>query len=103
MRSWMTAFVVLALVPGLGGCFNGWFDSAVDKSGGSDGRFELVIEPDRTLVEGTHFLVDEATGDVWRLDVRDRRNGQWVRLAEGPTDVKALVEDGEDAPEDDGD
>ena len=84
----------LWLVPGLlvfgaAGCFNDAFrghefgDSSVE-------RFALVIEPDRTLVDGTHFLVDRATGDLWRLDVSDRRNGAWVRLAEGPADAAEI-------------
>jgi hypothetical protein len=87
------------------GCFsdhsrNQDFDGAY----GTD-RFELVIEPDRTLVDGTHFLVDRATGDLWRLDVPDRTKGTWVRLATAPADAVELVPppalDDDDANEND--
>lgn len=75
------------------GCFNDAFQT--NKGLESPSRFELQIEPDRTLVDGTHFLVDRATGDLWRLDVSGRTAGRWVRLADGPTDVAALLGPGE--------
>ena len=65
-------------------CFNGAFDHS-NRGGGE--RFELVIESDRTSIDATHYLVDSTTGDVWRLDARGQ-SGTWVRLADGPTDVR---------------
>jgi hypothetical protein len=72
------------------GCFNDAFRGHEFIDTGSE-RFELVIEPDRTLVDGTHFLIDRATGDLWRLDVSSRTKGTWVRLADGPSDVSELT------------
>ena len=83
--------VVLAVVAFVGmGCFNDAFRGHDFRGGVGADRFALVIEPDRTLVDGTHFLVDRATGDLWLLDVSNRRNGEWVRLASGPTDAAEL-------------
>jgi len=100
--------IVLACLAFAGaGCFNDAFRGHEFIGTGSD-RFELVIEPDRTLVDGTHFLVDRATGDLWRLDVTGRTEGAWVRLASGPSDAAdiplhpALAKKaGEDDAEDD--
>jgi hypothetical protein len=103
---WLRSSIVLAGLALAGaGCFNDAFRGhEFQASGGSD-RFALLIEPDRTLVEGTHFLVDRATGDVWRLDVAGRTRGTWVRLADGPADAAELPPHpalaDEDAPEDD--
>ena len=82
--------VLAALVFFGAGCFNDAFRGHDFRGGVGADRFELVIEPDRTLVDGTHFLVDRATGDVWLLDVSNRREGEWVRLASGPTDAAEL-------------
>ncbi|NNL65872.1 MAG: hypothetical protein HKP30_06505 [Myxococcales bacterium] len=79
------------------GCFNEAFQT--NEGLESPSRFELLIEPDRTLVDGTHFLVDRATGDLWRLDVRERSEGRWVRLADGPSDVAALPQPSDAEPE----
>jgi hypothetical protein len=73
------------------GCMNGAMHNYKARIGGG-GRFALVIESDRTLVEGTHFLVDTATGDVWRLTSPDGRSGAWARLSAPPEDVKPLGE-----------
>jgi len=78
----------LALVGG--GCFNDALRGHEFHGVPGSDRFELVIEPDRTLFEGTHFLVDRATGDVWRLEASDGRSARWVRLADGPDDAEAL-------------
>lgn len=56
----------------------------------SEGRFRLEIETGRTDVPGTHFLVDTATGDVWRLDAR-AATPRWVRIASGPEDVQPIA------------
>ena len=88
--------VVLAMVLALGaGCWNG----SVRNYSGGPGRFALVIEANRTTVEGSHFLLDTLTGDVWRMDAPDGENGSWVQLGTGPEDVRDLEAE-EDAPED---
>jgi len=73
------------------GCFNDAFRGHEFSDIPGTDRFELVIEADRTLVDGSHFLVDRATGDLWRLDVSGRTNGNWVRLASGPADAAELA------------
>ena len=78
--------LLLAVVMGVGGCFNDGFTNSGSIGGG--GRFALVIEPGRTSVDGTHFLLDTATGDLWRLA---SDGTSWVRLSEGPTDVTELT------------
>ena len=71
-------------------CFNDAFRGH-DYQGELDtSRFELVIESDRTAIDGSHFLVDRATGDLWVLDARSGSVAGWLRLAEGPADVKPL-------------
>jgi hypothetical protein len=82
------------------GCFNGAmhnYKAHVNDAPG--GRFALVIESDRTSIEGSHFLLDTATGDVWRLESSDGRTGSWVRLGAGPADARTLGK-AEDAGED---
>jgi hypothetical protein len=84
--------VLLGLGFALGaGCANGAFHNyrARINQGGA-GRFALVIEADRTPIEGTHFLLDTATGDVWRMDSSDGRRGSWLRLGDAPEDVRDL-------------
>jgi len=85
------ALTTLTLVAS--GCFNDAFQTnkGVDKPF----RFELLIAPDRTDVDGTHLLVDRATGDLWRLDTSAPQTATWVRLADGPTDVAILSPNGE--------
>lgn len=79
----------LAVVPLAGsGCFNG--GQVTYEDGGPRGRFALVIEADRTAIEGSHFLLDTATGDVWRMESEDGRAGSWVRLGDAPDDVAEL-------------
>lgn len=83
-----------------GGCMNGAlhnYKARVNQSPG--GRFTLVIEAGRTAIDGSHFLLDTATGDVWRLDSRDGESGSWVRLGAGPEDARDLADEepGEDA------
>jgi hypothetical protein len=58
---------------------------------GGGGRFALVIEPARTAIDGTHFLVDTATGDLWMLKADGSGHGQWSRVADAPQDVKPLT------------
>ncbi|HKJ25527.1 MAG TPA: hypothetical protein VKB65_11930 [Myxococcota bacterium] len=84
-----SSIVLAALAFAGAGCFNDAFRGHEFIGTGTD-RFELVIEPDRTLVDGTHFLVDRATGDLWRLDVAGRTEGTWVRLAAGPADAAEI-------------
>jgi len=78
------------------GCMNGAmhnYKARVNQSPG--GRFALVIEANRTAIDGSHFLLDTATGDVWRMDSSDGRTGAWVRLGAGPEDARDLTEAGE--------
>ncbi len=46
----------------------------------------LVIEPNRTDLAGTHFLVDTMNGDLWRLDA-SASTARWIRTADGPDDL----------------
>jgi hypothetical protein len=82
-----------------GGCMNRAFHNYKARvNEAANGRFALVIEADRTPIEGTHFLLDTATGDVWRMDSDDGGSGDWVRLGDAPEDVRSLeVEEGDDA------
>lgn len=70
------------------GCFNDGFTNSGTIGGG--GRFALVIEPARTSIEGTHFLVDTATGDLWRLDENADVAQRWLRISDAPADVTEL-------------
>jgi hypothetical protein len=87
----LCSLLALALVTGPG-CFNDHVMDGVHNNGtlaAPGGRFELVIEPSRTEVGGTHFLIDRLTGDLWTL--RRKGNGaEWKRLADGPGDAAPL-------------
>ena len=67
-----------------------WNDSYNQDTVSVGARFALTIEPSRTDIEGTHFLVDAATGDLWRLE---QRGGgvDWVRIADAPEDAADLT------------
>ncbi|NNL65871.1 MAG: hypothetical protein HKP30_06500 [Myxococcales bacterium] len=82
------ALALSALLLTSAGCFNG--GQVTYEDGGPRGRFALVIEADRTAIEGSHFLLDTATGDVWRMESEDGRAGSWVRLGDAPDDVAEL-------------
>ena len=79
-------------LPAGSGCFNDWLRDQEIVEPGSE-RFELRIEADRTDFEGTHFLVDRATGDLWRLEGGRGAPARWVRMADGPSDVRPLESD----------
>ena len=82
----------LALALLLPACWNGAFQTnKIEGRGGGDQRFQLAVEPGRTDIDATHFLVDTATGDVWRLDPTGAHQGAWVRLADGPEDAEVLT------------
>ncbi len=100
-RRWMALVLGLALWLGSGvgsGCMNGAMHNykAQISETGPGGRFALVIEADRTRVDGSHFLLDTATGDVWRLEAQGARAGTWARLADAPPDAADLEEDPDD-------
>ncbi len=100
----LASILVAALALPAAGCFNDAFRGHEFENASGTDRFSLVIEADRTDVDATHFLVDRATGDLWRLDLSGRTEGSWVRLASAPEDAAELelhpaLED--DAPEDD--
>lgn len=78
--------LLLALL--VSACFNDSFQNVY--RGPGTGRFSLVVEPGRTDLRGTHFLVDTATGDTWRLEARSDTAGDWRRVADGPTDLTPL-------------
>lgn len=91
---------LLAIAPLLAtGCFNDAFSTVKHEGSDGPGRFSLVIEPARTDVDGSHFLLDTATGDVWRLETRDGETGEWVRVGEAPRDVRSLGPEVPAAPE----
>ena len=75
------------------GCMNGSMHNYKAKIGAGSGRFAMVIEADRTAIQGSHFLLDTATGDVWRMDSGDGRTGNWLPLGAGPEDVRSLEEE----------
>ena len=77
------------------GCWNGVHDSNIFEGGGLN-RFTLVIEPNRTDIDGTHYLVDSLTGDVWRLDAAQGTSFDWVRLVSGPEDAAEIPTPGEE-------
>ena len=89
---------LLALVLILPACFNGSHNN--HREGGTDGRFRLTIEPDRTDISGTHFLVDSATGDLWRLE-KAGGSLEWARLANAPEDAADVTALGTPVSEDD--
>ena len=72
---------------------NGSMHNYKAKIGAESGRFAMVIEADRTAIQGSHFLLDTATGDVWRTDSADGRTGNWLPLGVGPEDVRELEEE----------
>lgn len=83
------AWAALALLLAIAGCFNGGGFHNQGVVGGG-GRFALVIEPGRTPIDGTHFLLDTATGDLWRLASNGPDSLQWLRLSTGPEDAVEL-------------
>jgi len=94
------AALASGVIVGLGlaagsGCLNDAVHTFHGWSGGA-GRFALVIEPARTAIEGTHFLLDTATGDVWRMESDDGRRGGWVRLGDAPADARPLRDETEE-------
>lgn len=86
-RRLLTA-ALLAVALSLPSCWNGSYN--VNAAQKASGRFLLTIEPSRTDVDGTHFLVDSANGDLWRLEGRGAA-GEWVRLADAPEDAADLA------------
>ncbi len=84
MRNAIFAFCVASLWFGTTACFNGPGESTT-VHGGSN-RLMLVVEPNRTDLAGTHFLIDTMNGDLWRLDA-SLTPARWVRSAEGPDDL----------------
>jgi hypothetical protein len=68
-------------------CFNGP-GRTTSITGGSN-RLMLVIEPNRTDLAGTHFLIDTMNGDLWRLDP-GATPPRWIRSANGPDDLAEL-------------
>lgn len=84
-----TRFVVLALLGTVLTQPACWNDSLNQQTVASGGRFQLTVEPSRTDIEGTHLLVDSATGDMWRLEPRGE-TAEWVRLATGPEDAAEI-------------
>jgi hypothetical protein len=68
-------------------CFNDGFSNEGTLTTGQ-GRLQLVIEPNRTPVEGTHFLLDTTTGDLWHLKLKDKP--QWQKITKGPADLQKL-------------
>ena len=81
--------IAAALTLGGLGCFN-VNDHATSIQGSALMRFALIIETERSDVDASHYLLDQATGDVWRLDPIDRGEGRWLRMAEAPEDVRPL-------------
>ncbi len=98
-RGWtLITAVATTVVLASAGCFNGSFHDYAKNYGGGQ-RFALVIEPDRTDIDATHYLLDTATGDVWTLGA----SGSWERMVDGPEDVRPLDEpDGDEDEERDG-
>jgi hypothetical protein len=81
----------------LSACWNGSYNADTITSGG---RFHLTIEPSRTDIDGTHFLVDSATGDLWHLANRGG-HVDWVRVADAPEDAADLTPEPATGSEDD--
>jgi hypothetical protein len=96
------AGLVLLLVTWLfaTGCYSRSHNNVVSAPGQ---RFQLVVEAGRTDVQGTHFLLDAATGDLWRLDAERPGPERWVRVSDGPADAAEIApprfpfEDGEES------
>ena len=65
-------------------------DHATSIKGAGLMRFALIIETERSDVDASHYLLDQATGDVWRFDPVNRGEGTWVRMAEAPADIRPL-------------
>ena len=87
MRRGLFAICVASLCLGAVACFNG-AGRVTSYTGGSN-RLMLVIEPSRTDIAGTHFLIDTMNGDLWRLDTA-ASPASWVRSADGPDDLAEL-------------
>ncbi len=87
MRGRIFTLCVAALCLGTTACFNGP-GTTTTVNGGSN-RLMLVIEPNRTDLAATHFLIDTMNGDLWRLDTTVSPS-HWVRSAEGPDDLAEL-------------
>jgi hypothetical protein len=92
-KGWTAAAGAAGAVALAAGCFNGALHDY--STVGGDRRLELVVESDRTDVDATHFLLDSATGDLWRLEVDAGTAARWVRLAAGPEDLRELAPDAE--------
>jgi hypothetical protein len=90
MKRLASIFATAALLS-LGGlaCFN-VNDHATSIEGTGLMRFALIIETERSDVDASHYLLDQATGDVWRFDPIDRGEGRWLRMAAAPEDVRPL-------------
>jgi hypothetical protein len=93
----LTGAALICLALALPGCWNGSYNQDVGAEGG---RFELTIEPSRTDVRGTHFLVDSATGDLWHLEANGA-TASWARLANAPEDAAVLEPRESEMPTDD--
>jgi hypothetical protein len=89
------AFVLAVLF--LPACWNGSYNEQSSLAG--SGRFQLTVEPSRTDVQGSHFLTDSATGDIWHLQ-REGGSFAWTRVADAPEDAADLQPEitGEDEP-----
>lgn len=75
----VTALALVLALGGLAACNNN--NTNVPPS--SMGRFQLVLGP------VDYFLVDTATGDVWKAD-ESTDPASWARYANGPTEFRAL-------------
>jgi len=93
IRLFVPFLLVVALA--LSGCWNGSHNEVHKMTGGE--RFRLTVEPSRTDVAGTHFLVDSATGDLWRLE-QSGGSVAWARLADAPPDAADLTAEEEPEP-----
>ncbi len=82
------AAVALALtLGGLAACNN----NNTNAPPSSMGRFQLVLGP------VDYFLVDTATGDVWKVD-ETTDPASWARYANGPAEIRALDASGVPEP-----
>jgi len=93
----MLTCCVVSLVLGTTACFNG--PGASTTIHGGSNRLMLVVEPSRTDLAGTHFLIDTINGDLWRLDA-SANPAHWVRAAQGPADLADFEVPGASAPAD---